>query len=380
MIRLIRLFRTLNSFVSRRFLTFSTVVPLRRVYNTPTFAPCIRLSYPQFGNAASLATKVGRDSLELTTPAGEQYVVVGYQGGGENVNSEQKGVLPEELARRVRVLTCDSTAEGAEGGKCEVYLIGTNHVYEVVFLELCSDRVSGLTRQKLEVPSMIKMVKILWKEKCAWFSILLSRFYVESGKKLGVYPGSEFRIAFEEARKYGGKVILGDRPFQITLRRAFTRMKLRHKAILHLVLLLGGFFLRIFSREDLMKEIAEMHDEYDHADEITLPHFMELFSKALIDERDQYMAFTLWRVARKHRSVVAVVGMGHLQGIKSHWKKHVEMNDLLEIPSPCYVCAIIPVIRVLARVAIIYGIYRLYKRRKNPSSLQENDFVDDVPL
>lgn len=33
--------------------------------------------------------------------------------------------------------------------------------------------------------------------------------------KLEVYPGSEFRVAFEEARSYGGKVVLGDRPVQV---------------------------------------------------------------------------------------------------------------------------------------------------------------------
>lgn len=33
--------------------------------------------------------------------------------------------------------------------------------------------------------------------------------------KLEVFPGSEFRVAYEEAIKYGGRVILGDRPVQV---------------------------------------------------------------------------------------------------------------------------------------------------------------------
>ena len=33
--------------------------------------------------------------------------------------------------------------------------------------------------------------------------------------KLEVFPGSEFRVAYEEAMKYGGRVILGDRPVQV---------------------------------------------------------------------------------------------------------------------------------------------------------------------
>lgn len=30
-----------------------------------------------------------------------------------------------------------------------------------------------------------------------------------------MFPGAEFRVAYEEATKYGGKVILGDRPIQV---------------------------------------------------------------------------------------------------------------------------------------------------------------------
>ena len=35
--------------------------------------------------------------------------------------------------------------------------------------------------------------------------------------ELKVVPGSEFRVAYEEAMKYGGKVMLGDRPMQVNI-------------------------------------------------------------------------------------------------------------------------------------------------------------------
>ena len=44
-------------------------------------------------------------------------------------NSEQRKVLPEELSRSVMALTCESTAEG---GVCDVYLVGTAHVSQVI--------------------------------------------------------------------------------------------------------------------------------------------------------------------------------------------------------------------------------------------------------
>lgn len=39
------------------------------------------------------------------------------------------------------------------------------------------------------------------------------------------------------------------------------------------------------------------------------------------------MAFTLLRAAREHTSVVAVVGKGHLQGIKKNWEQPFEVGE-----------------------------------------------------
>ena len=93
----------------------------------------------------------------------------------------------------MEVLTCESTSKG---GACQVYLVGTVHDSQescrqvrtiinflkplVVFLELCPDRTPLLTPISLEFDSKLK--------------------------------DSEFRVAVEEAVKYGGKVVLGDRP------------------------------------------------------------------------------------------------------------------------------------------------------------------------
>ncbi|KAG0472506.1 hypothetical protein HPP92_017052 [Vanilla planifolia] len=75
----------------------------------------------------------------------------------------QKRVLPEELAKAVMHLECESSVEG---GHCDVYLVGTAHVSQdsctevqavirylkpqAVFLELCSSRITILTPQNLK--------------------------------------------------------------------------------------------------------------------------------------------------------------------------------------------------------------------------------------
>ncbi|XP_052178879.1 uncharacterized protein LOC127792431 [Diospyros lotus] len=291
----------------------------------------------------------------------------------------ERKVLPEELSRSVVTLSCESSAEG---GVCDVYLIGTAHVSQescqevqavisylkpqVVFLELCSSRVAVLTPQNLKVPKMTEMVD-MWKKGHNLFGILYGWFLAKVASKLEVFPGSEFRVAFEEAVKYGGKVILGDRPVQITLRRTWVKMPLWHKTKLLYSLLFQAFFLP--SPEDINKMLKEMDD----VDMLTLviqemskkfPTVME----TLVHERDQYMSSTLLGVASEHSSVVAVVGKGHLQGIKRHWKHPIEVSDFLvvDIPSKKPGISVVKILSTLgaavAGVAILSGIYLSSKK------------------
>ncbi|KAM3221931.1 hypothetical protein P3L10_021201 [Capsicum annuum] len=66
----------------------------------------------------------------------------------------------------------------------------------------------------------------LWKKNQNTFGMIYSWFLAKVANKLEVVPGAEFRVAYEEAMKYGGRVILGDRPVQITLRRTWAKMPL----------------------------------------------------------------------------------------------------------------------------------------------------------
>ncbi|KAG6484335.1 hypothetical protein ZIOFF_052850 [Zingiber officinale] len=207
---------------------------------------------------------------------------LGEQEGSETA---EKRVLPEKLAKGVVFLECESSAEG---GSCDVYLVGTAHVSQesckevqaiisclkpqVVFLELCASRVAILAPQNFQV---------------------LYCSLEDVAHKLEVLPGAEFRIAYEETMGYGGKIILGDRPVH----------------------------LKDMDNVDMLTlVIQEMSKAF--------PTLMD----TLLHERDMYMSSTLLKVAREHSSVVAVVGKGHLAGIKKNWKQPIEMKHLLEVP------------------------------------------------
>ncbi|XP_059276979.1 uncharacterized protein LOC132031129 [Lycium ferocissimum] len=385
--------------ITRRF-TFlnSTTQSIR--FNSFTVKHSVALNHNSFSASVKSALNGRRTAAEmsssnpihaegengnLTNSEGSEVASVRFneeQGGGSevasaNVEGESEGyerkVLPEELARSVMMLTCDSNT--TDGGVCDVYVVGTAHVSkescqeveavinflkpEVVFLELCSGRVGVLTPQNLKVPTMGEMVE-MWKKNQNPFGILYSWFLAKVASKLEVFPGAEFRVAYEEAMKYGGKVILGDRPVQVTLRRTWAKMPLWHKTKLVYSLLFQAVFLP--KPGDLVKMLKEMDD----VDMLTLviqemsKQFPTLMD-TLVHERDQFMSSMLLKVARDHNSVVAVVGKGHLPGIKKNWKQPIEVEELLTIPSPKPLITVAKIVTTLgaavAGIAIISGIY-----------------------
>ncbi|GJN14845.1 hypothetical protein PR202_gb01711 [Eleusine coracana subsp. coracana] len=333
----------------------------------------------------------------------------GMAAGGEEGVRE----LPEELAKGVVCLECETSPGAAAAGMgptCRVYLIGTAHVSQescdqvkavinylkpqAVFLELCLSRVSILTPQNLQVPTMNEMIDMWKNKKMNTFGILYSWFLAKVASQLEVLPGAEFRVAFEEAISYGGKVILGDRPVQvcnpampagtilfpflvcvlkITLRRTWGKMSLWHRAKFLYCIVFQSIFLP--STEELNKMVCCSNVSYhfisgnlkdmDDVDMLTLviqemskefPSLME----TLLHERDLYMSSQLLKVAREHSSVVAVVGKGHVSGIKKNWQQPIQLKSLLELPAANQGVSkvkILASIGVLSGVLVASGIY-----------------------
>ena len=61
---------------------------------------------------------------------------------------------------------------------------------------------------------------------------------------------------------------------------------------------------------------------------------MPVLKSILIDERDQYLAQKI-KTAPGNR-IVAVVGAGHVQGIKANWPAAIDIQALETMPpSPC---------------------------------------------
>lgn len=204
---------------------------------------------------------------------------------------------------------------------------------DIVAIELCKRRHTALTKkdQWENTP-----VTALIKSNNAYLMLaqtFLSSIQRKLGKEYGVEPGSEMIAAMREAEKQGHQVALVDRDISITLKRAWRKMGIREK------FRLTWEFLKAmvgFEEEELEElDLKELMNQ----DVISamMEEFGELAPSAsivLIHERDTYIAKKILDESKKGR-VVAVVGAGHLEGIKKHLEKKeldVDLKELEYVP------------------------------------------------
>ncbi|KAH7855984.1 hypothetical protein Vadar_031272 [Vaccinium darrowii] len=126
--------------------------------------------------------------------------------------------------------------------------------------------------------------------------------------------GDEFRAARKASEEIGAQVVLGDRPIEITLERAWNSLKWNEKLNLVLSVLRG-----ITSSADMsgnsLKESSTDESSLQLYDQLSSSYPSLL--QPLIHERDTYLAWSLKRskAVKNGKRVVGVIGKGHLNGV-----------------------------------------------------------------
>ena len=111
-----------------------------------------------------------------------------------------------------------------------------------------------------------------------------------------------------------------DRPIQMTLRRAWAKNSGYGKMKLLSALLASAMEKEEVSGEEIenLKSKSEMDGMMNE-----LAEFMPEVKTVLIDERDFYLAAHIWEAVQRgeRKSVIAVLGAGHLPGVQAHLEK-----------------------------------------------------------
>ena len=229
---------------------------------------------------------------------------------------------------------------------------------DIVAVELCERRYEAITKkdkwEKTPVTQLLKSNNAYLMLAQTFLSSIQRRL----GKEYGVEPGSEMIAAIKEAKKHGLEVALVDRDISITLKRAWRKMGIREK------FRLTWEFLKAMLGFD--EEEPEELDLKKLMDQDVISALMEEFGEiapsatnVLIHERDEYITKKILDESKKGR-VVAVVGAGHIKGIKKHLEKKkldVDLNNLEYVPKKRFsiLKAIGYTIPVLFAALIIYA-------------------------
>jgi pheromone shutdown-related protein TraB len=134
------------------------------------------------------------------------------------------------------------------------------------------------------------------------------------GLDVGVEPGAEMKAAVEAAEERGITVALIDRDIRITLRRFWRSLSLFEKIKMFYALAasLGHLDGGELDIEELKKQ-----DVIDMAME-EFRKFSPNGARALIDERDAYLAHQIVGLSQKYQRVLVVIGAGHVQGVNRY--------------------------------------------------------------
>ncbi|MCW7069719.1 MAG: TraB/GumN family protein [Methanophagales archaeon] len=234
-----------------------------------------------------------------------------------------------------------------------IILVGTGHILEksvreveevierekpdIVAVELCQSRYDALKGNigDFSVKDAIEGGKPFLM-LTHW---LLAYVQKRMGSELGIEPGAEMMMAIKKAEALGCEVALVDRPIQITMQRFWKKMKFLEKmkmlfSIIFAIANMGGFgkSKKLMDKDNKEIDLERITDE-DVVTELIeeLREFSPGAATALLDERDAYIAGSLLELQAQaqapathlhssgtgdKKKIVAVVGAGHVMGIK----------------------------------------------------------------
>ncbi|MCP3669144.1 MAG: TraB/GumN family protein [Gammaproteobacteria bacterium] len=224
-------------------------------------------------------------------------------------------------------------------GDGRITLLGTAHVsrasadkvrellhtgaYDAVAVELCPSRYNAIIDP--DALARMDLFKVLKEGKGTMVaaSLALGAYQQRLAEQFGIEPGAEQREAVNYARDNHSPVLLIDREIGITLKRVASNVAWWQR-----LNLFSGLVASLLSKEDVDEDEVERLKEGDIL-ETTFAEFAEdrqdLYLP-LIDERDRYMAARLLEDMQKdgHSNILAVIGAGHMQGIKRYLEQGIE--------------------------------------------------------
>ena len=226
----------------------------------------------------------------------------------------------------------------------EIILIGTAHVSrksvdevkqiieeekpDTVCVELCQSRYQSIyNANKWKDMDIVKVIKE-GKAMMLLINLVLSSYQKRLGKQLGIQPGQEMIQGIQSAMNQGQPFVLLIGIFrQPCSDYGGYRIYRKNKVLFQMV-------LSMFADEEISEEDLEKMKSQDMLtaalDELTAS--FPQFKAILIDERDKYLAQKIKEAPGN--KIVAVLGAGHVPGIKKVIEKDHDLKELSKVLPP----------------------------------------------
>ncbi len=245
-----------------------------------------------------------------------------------------------------------------------IYLVGTAHVSpasvalaeetirsinpDSVAIELCEPRFNALRDpNRWKNTDILEVIKS-GKAFLLLAQLMLGAFQRKLGKELEVKPGAEMLRSAQVAEELGKTIVLADRDVKVTLKRTWSNLTFWQK-----LKLVVGSPLTMISADKIDLEEIERLKQSDALEE-AMKELAERFPgvrSALIDERDKYLAMKIANAPGN--TIVAIVGAGHIPGMKRYIDQQIDLTPLEVIPPPGIIGKIISWSIPLAVIGLI---------------------------
>ncbi|MEA1961636.1 MAG: TraB/GumN family protein [Bacillota bacterium] len=256
----------------------------------------------------------------------------------------------------------------------EIILIGTAHVSkrsadevkevieeqkpDTVCIELCESRYQNISDANRWKNTDISKIIKSGKSMLLLVNLILSSYQKRLAEQFGIKPGQEMLQGIASAKDIGATLWLADRDIQATMQRIWRNVSFWGKIKLIFQLVISMF---IGDDEDISEEKLEQMKTSDALTSALdeMAQSFPLIKSILIDERDQYLAQRIKEAPGN--KVVAVLGAGHIPGIKKELYNEHDLNALSQVPPPSKITKIvgwsIPII-ILLIIASTFSVDR----------------------
>jgi len=204
------------------------------------------------------------------------------------------------------------TAHVSQKSVEEVFLAIEEFQPDVIAIELDRPRFEAVKRQGADA----NIGEIIESGNFTQMLVQWILAYIQRriGMDVGVEPGADMKAAIDSAESRGLPIALIDRDIRITIHRFWHSLGIleKLKLIYALVVSLIGT-----SEQQIDIDALTGDDMVTKALE-EFRSFSPNGARALIDERDAYLAYQINLLKKYHERVLAVVGAGHKKGIEKY--------------------------------------------------------------